>query len=134
MIDFVTIEAELGTALAGVTAFKSIETSHIRDPLPVAQMPAMDISAHGHTDDNQDPDSKYKVQCIIVIRRSGAKRKDNAEAFKALVKSVCAVLETYKGTSFAAIRRIQSNINESDTGDGSMIRIGFIQLEIWARQ
>ena len=132
MIDYSAIEAELKTALSTVTKFKTVETGHIRENVAVGQMPALDISATGHTYDYYDRDARYKVDIFAVVRKSGFDRADNANEFKELIENVCTILETLTGTSFSVIRDIKTDIQETESGNSSVVRIGAVQFSTWA--
>lgn len=131
MIDFSAIEVELGTALS--TGFKTIECGRIRETVPNASMPALDISCQGHTYKREDPEARYKIPCTLVIRRMGFDRADDAAKFKENIEQLSNSLETYgKGTAFNVVRGISSQIQEGDSGNGSVIRAGLIQITLWA--
>jgi hypothetical protein len=132
MIDFSAIEAELKTALSSVTTFKSIECGRIRETVATAQMPSLDISCQGHTYKREDPEAAYKSPALLVIRRMGFDRSADADAFKVLIEQICNILESTHGTAFNVIRGISSQIQEGDSGNGSVIRAGVIQITLWA--
>jgi len=132
MIDFSAIEAELKTALAVVDKFKTIEAGRIRETVATSLMPALDISCFGHQYNFHDPEAQYKIPTAIVIRCMGFDRTDNANAFKVLFERACAILETLRGTAFNVVRGIDAQIQETDSGNGSIVRAGVIQLTLWA--
>lgn len=132
MIDYSAIEAELKTALSAVDKFKDIETGHIRENVATSQMPALDISCDGHKYDFYDTEAQYKIPCFIVIRKVGVNRKVNADEFKVLMERACTILEVLTGTAFSVIRGIDASIQESDSGNGSIVRAGVIQITLWA--
>jgi hypothetical protein len=132
MIDFSTIEAELKTALLPIEKFKTIEIGRIRETVATAQMPALDISCFGHTYNFHDVEAQYKIPCAIIIRRVGFDRTDNANEFKVLFERACTILETLRGTAFNVVRGIDAQLQESDSGNGSIVRAGVIQITLWA--
>ena len=132
MIDFSAIEAELKKALSEVTGFKSIETGYIRENVPTASMPSLDISCNGYTGDWHDTSARYKVPCTIVLRRLGAVRQDNANEFKMLVEQCCTVLESVRGVAFDVIRNFDVSVQEFSSDTASIVRAGVIQIVVWA--
>lgn len=127
MIDFSAIEHELYTAVSSITTFKSIKEGRIRETVPITQMPSIDISAQGHTT-SHDCQRHYDVPVLMVIRTKGFDRDDNVAAFKTLVEDVCAALEVYKGTSFARVRDIKSELGEEEAGNGAYSRVVAISM------
>jgi len=122
MIDFSTIEGELATRIGALgLGFKTTEAGRIREVIPIASMPALDIAAQGHQT-TQSASRDYTVPMICVIRRKGFDRTANATEFKELVEAVCANLEGYSGTSFDVVRDIASQLGEEQSGDGSLVR------------
>jgi hypothetical protein len=132
MIDFSAIETEIQIALAGIEKFKTVETGRVREVVATSQMPSLDISCDGHQYNYHDTEARYKIPCFIIIRKCGANRKDLADEFKVLIERVCLILETLTGTAFRVVRGIDSSIQESDSGNGSIVRAGVIQITLWA--
>ena len=62
----------------------------------------------------------------------GFDRTADADAFKVLIEQSSAILETLHGTSFDVVRNISSDIQEGDSGNGSVIRAGVVQFTLWA--
>ena len=134
MIDYSAIENEIKDAIKDITAFKSIETGHIRENIANSAMPALDISCEGHSYNFHDTDAQYKIPTYIWLRVYGTDRKENADAFKVLMEQVCAKLEVLTGSSFDVVRNIEVAMNEmaASGGSGSVVRTGLIQMQAWA--
>jgi|GEM_PF-4274178 len=132
MIDTAAITEELRLAIVSLTTFKSVETDHLRETVPTAQMPALDIELLPYTYNFYAVDARYKIPCNIVIRRMGFDRQDNRKEFRALMDSVLDTLNGMIGTTFAVLRNIVPDEQKYNSENGSLIRAGVIQLEVWA--
>jgi hypothetical protein len=132
MIDLNDIDSEIANLAASVGGFTSVETGRIREAVPAAQMPALDVSCSGHKSE-QTANVEYKVPVMIVIRRRDFTRADNAQQFKEFIRQIIAVFEGYKGAAFDVIRNIQSEIpGVTAAGEGHVERSVYIALEVWA--
>jgi hypothetical protein len=128
MIDFSRIEETVAGLLLGLTDFRSTETGRVRETVPVAAMPALDVSATGHKT-TYDANIHYSVSVVAVIRRKGFDRTDNANEFKDLIEQTCALLEMATGDQwFDCITDLSSETGEEAEGSGALIRVGVIRV------
>lgn len=132
MSDYSAIESELKTLLDSIEKFVTIETGQIRPDIPTSQMPALDISCFGEKYNPNDTDAQTKIPCGILIRRIGFNRPQNAREFKILCSRCIELLKGYKGVAFRVVRNIDADFQESDSGNGSIVRAGVIQITLWA--